>query len=288
MDPSAAREAWLAIEPVHAVVYFAPEAKPAYETAGLKGGWMGYFASRAAAMGPVPAEVVIATFYNFHPAQVRRAIPDAWRFAPPDRVLAARLEVADRALRRLLGPVAASPAVARASALLRRATEGLDPAGRPLFAAHASLGWPGEGHLALWHGATLVREHRGDGHVASLLAEGVDGCEANVLAVARGATTAETQRHARWWSEEEWAAAEARLLARGWLEPSGGLSEAGWRAVRRIEDRTDALALPPLRRLEDTDRAELLDIMRRLAGEIVLGGGVPFPNAMALPPPRGR
>jgi hypothetical protein len=80
-----AREMWRALETLHMTVYFAPEPRDAYRRAGLRGGWMGYFASRSAAMGPVPAEVVMATFYNFHPRMVRRAIPDAWGFAPPDR-----------------------------------------------------------------------------------------------------------------------------------------------------------------------------------------------------------
>src|SRR5215218_3445746 len=143
-------------------------------------------ASRSAAMGPVPAEVVVATFYNFHPRMVHRAIPDAWGFAPPEAVLAARLEGADAALRRLLGGWAEGPEAAEAAALGRRAMEGRDPAGRPLFAAHAALGWPEEPHLALWHAATLYREFRGDGHVACLLADGVDGCEAHVLAAGAG------------------------------------------------------------------------------------------------------
>src|SRR5215203_3932842 len=135
-----AREMWRALETLHMTVYWAPEPRDAYRQAGLRGGWMGYFASRSAAMGPVPAEVVMATFYNFHPRMVRRAIPDAWGFASPQRVLAARLEAAE------------------AAGLVRRAMEGQDPAGRPLFADHAALPWPEAAHLALWHGATLYRE----------------------------------------------------------------------------------------------------------------------------------
>jgi hypothetical protein len=123
-----ARRMWQALETVHMTVYFAPEPRDAYRRAGLRGGWMGYFASRSAAMGPVPAEVVVATFYNFHPRMVHRAIPDAWGFAPPEAVLAARLEGADAALRRLLGGWAEGPEAAEAAALGRRATKGRDRA----------------------------------------------------------------------------------------------------------------------------------------------------------------
>jgi len=137
-----ARRMWQALETLHMTVYFAPEPRDAYRRAGLRGGWMGYFASRSAAMGPVPAEVVVAAFYNFHPRMVHRAIPDAWGFAAPAEVLAARSEGADAALRRLLGGWVDGPEAAEAAALARRAMEGRDPAGRPLFAAHAALPWP--------------------------------------------------------------------------------------------------------------------------------------------------
>ena len=110
-----ARHMWRALETLHMTVYFAPEPRDAYRRVGLRGGWMGYFASRSAAMGPVPAEVVMATFYNFHPRMVRRAIPDAWGFAPPERVLAARFEGADAALRRLLGGWVEGPEVEEAA-----------------------------------------------------------------------------------------------------------------------------------------------------------------------------
>ncbi len=157
MDTDIARRMWWALEPYHAMVYFAPEARAAYGAAGLKGGWMGYFASRSAPMGPVPAEVVVATFYHFHPRLVHRAIPDAWTLSSPERVLAARYEGADTALRRLLGPVGGAAGLAEAAGLARRAAEGCDPAGRALFAGHASLPWPDGPRLALWHAATPTR-----------------------------------------------------------------------------------------------------------------------------------
>jgi hypothetical protein len=280
-----ARRMWQALETLHMTVYFAPEPRDAYRRAGLRGGWMGYFASRSAAMGPVPAEVVVATFYNFHPRMVHRAIPDAWGFAPPEAVLAARLEGADAALRRLLGGWAEGPEAAEAAALGRRAMEGRDPAGRPLFAAHAALGWPEEPHLALWHAATLYREFRGDGHVACLLADGVDGCEAHVLAAGAGQLPGAFLREYRGWSEEEWAAAAARLRARGLVTGDGRLTEAGRATRGAIEDRTDDLAVDPWRHLGEQGCARLLDLLGRPTRLIVQGRGVPFPNPVGLPEP---
>jgi hypothetical protein len=284
MRPETARILWQLLEPYHALVYFAPEAKPTFEEAGLKGGWMGYFASRAAAMGPVPAEVVIATFYNFHPNMVRRAIPDAWRLSTPERILEARRGVADVALRRLLGDGVASDEVSEAGTLARRAAEAADPAGRPLFAAHAALPWPEEPHLVLWHAATLLREFRGDGHVASLLAAGIDGCAAHVTMVAAGRYSAGMIRGFRGWSEEEWDQAVARLRKRGWLDGAGAFTEAGRAAREEVERRTDELALPPFEALgeEGCDRLALLmqAIHRRMEHD-----GMPFPNPVGVPRP---
>jgi hypothetical protein len=266
-------------------VYWAPEPRDAYRRAGLRGGWMGYFASRAAAMGPVPAEVVMATFYNFHPRMVLRAIPDAWGFAAPAEVLAARLGGVDAALRRLLGGWVEGPEVVEAAALGRQAMEGLDPSGRPLFAAHAALPWPEEPHLALWHGATLYREFRGDGHVACLVADGIGGCEAHVLAAGAGQLPGSVLRGCRGWSEEEWDAAVERLRDRGWMEKDGSLTEAG-RVAREVrEQRTDELSMGPWRQLGEEGCARLLQLLDEPGRRVVEGGGVPFPNPVGLPAP---
>jgi hypothetical protein len=280
-----ARRMWQALETLHMTVYWAPEPRDGYRRAGLRGGWMGYFASRSAAMGPVPAEVVMATFYNFHPRLVRRAIPDAWGFASPDRVLAARYAGADAALRRLLGPWADSPEAAEAAGLVGQAMADQDPAGRPLFAAHAALPWPEQPHLALWHGATCYREFRGDGHVACLLADGVGGLEAHLLAAAAGQLPGSFLRQARGWSEQEWAGAAAGLQARGWLAPDGSLTDAGRAARDDRERRTDDLAAAPWEQLGPAGCDRLLTLLAEPVRRVLEAGGIPFPNPVGLPAP---
>lgn len=281
MDRSVARTMWQLLEPCHAVVYFAPEARAVYTSIGLKGGWMGYFASRAAAMGPVPAEVVIGTFYNFHPAMVRRAIPDAWSFAAPQTVLGARYEVADAALARLLDGVD-TDLIRAAGGLARSVTEHCDPGGRALFAAHAALEWPDQPRLALWHAATLLREFRGDGHVLALVTNGVDGCEANVLSAAAGAFAADTQRSHRGWSDDDWQLAENRLRSRRLLDEHGMLSPGGRALRKEIEDVTDDLALRPFAAVGLAECEKLEEALLPLAAEIDRRGGVPYPNPMGL------
>lgn len=285
MRPEIARRMWRLLEPYHAVVYFAPEVKDAYREAGLKGGWMGYFASRAAAMGPASREVVTATFFNFAPGMVARAIPDAWSFSTPERALAARRGIVAAALPRLLGDDAHSPAVVEAVGLLRRGVEGCAPGGRPLFAAHAALAWPEEPHLALWHAATVLREHRGDGHVAALVGAGLDGCEALVLQAATGRVPRESLQPFRGWTEDEWAASEERLRVRGWIEDGARASATGFARRAEIEDVTDEAALAPWTTLGEEDCARLEELLEPLSLRIVESGGVPFPNAIGVPGP---
>jgi hypothetical protein len=248
MDRIVARKTWRTLEPYHGLIYFAPEATEAYAALGIHG-FDGYFASRAAAMGPVPAEVVVATFFNFNPTVVHHAIPAAWSIAAPERILEARYAAAGAALRRAAGALLDEPGVARAAALARAAAQACTPAGRPLYAAHASLAWPEGPALELWHAVTLLREFRGDGHVACLVDAGIDGCEALVLHAATGEVPAQVLQQSRQWSDEEWHAAVERLAERGLVTGDGTSTEAG-RALRdRVEARTDELALAPWRAL---------------------------------------
>lgn len=256
------RRTWRTLEPLHGMIYFSPEASAAYESLGLSGR-MGYFASRAAPLGPVPAEAVIATFYNFNPDLVRRAIPAAWRIASPADILAARLESAGATLRRVLGDAVDSPEMSRAAALARRAAESVvgELSGRPLYAAHAALPWPEAPHLVLWHAQTLLREYRGDGHLAALLAAGLSGIEALVTHAATGAVTAEVLRGTRGWPEADWAAAVQRLEERGWLA-EGALTEEGRRRREEIEEATDRMGMAPYTALGATGCEELRSLAR--------------------------
>jgi hypothetical protein len=280
MEPALARYIWQLIEPFHAIVYFAPDAVQICERAGFKGGWMGYFACRSAAMGAVGPEVVTATFYNFHPAMVARAIPDAWRFSTPEKALAARLEIADGAIRRTAG---ASPDVEDAADLLARVVSAGTAAGRPLFAANAATERPDTPHLALWWACTALREHRGDGHVACLTAADLDGCEAHVVSAAVGAVKPETQQLFRGWSEDEWAGAEGRLRDRGLLNGSGGLSPEGGALKERIEEDTDRLAAAPYSILSAIEIDHLVGALERITEPFV--AQTFYPNPMGLTPP---
>jgi hypothetical protein len=274
-------EIWRRLEAYHAIVYFVPETAPVYAAAGFKGYWMGYFASRSAALGAVPADVVTAAFYNFAPARVARAIPDAWARCSPEAAVTARLQVVDLSLRRLLGDLVDAPATAEAAALARSAVEACPRAGRTLFGAHAALPVPDEPHLALWWAATALREFRGDGHIAALLTAGVDGCEANVISVALG-TAPPQQRDYRGWTETEWAMAAERLRDRGWLTAEGTLTAEGRSARDAVEATTERLAEPVPAILGPEGVSRLTECLHPLVQRIIEADAIPFPNAMGL------
>jgi hypothetical protein len=274
---------WQTLEPYHAVTYFSAESRTAFKDVGLRGFWMGYFAGRAAPMGPVGPGVVTATFFGFRHDMVARALPDAWSFASVTDVLAARLRGVDAALRSLLGDEIASDSVAEAATLARTAAEAGGRAGRPLFAANADLPWPAEPHLVLWQAATLLREHRGDGHVVALAAAGLDGCESHVTLVAEGALARDVLQPNRGWSDEDWAGAEQRLRARGWLADDGALTGHGraWRLdVERV---TDELAAEPWQTLGEDGTNRLATIVRPLSRRVAEGGAFPVPNPIGVP-----
>lgn len=264
VDTDTVRMLWRRLEPVHGFIYFAPEAAQAYAELGLDGR-DGYFASRAAAMGAVGPEVVVATFFNFKPELVHAALPAAWETTTPAAVLDARLAAADAALRRMLGDDVDHPDLAAAAELARTAALAGNPCGRPIFAAHAGLPWPTAPHLVLFHAVTLLREHRGDAHVAALTLEGYDAVEALVTHLASGelALPPSLLQGTRGWSDDEWEAGQERLRRRGHLDPSGDLTltEAGRAARDRVEASTDAAALGPWSALSDPD----IDRLRELS-----------------------
>jgi hypothetical protein len=274
-----ARKAHKTLEPLHVVAYFSPEATDAYRATGARG-LQSYFGVRSAPMGIVAPEVVVASFYNFAPYVVARAVPSVWDATTPEALFQARLDGVDATYRRILGDdVVSSSEMAEAAAIAREAATGLAMEGRPLFAGHARLDWPEPAHLQLFHAQTLLREHRGDGHVAALALARLDGVEALVthlgLAGPGGSMPLQMVRATRGWTDEDWDAGVARTKARGLVGGDGACTDAG-RALREsIEAQTDAAALEPYERLGTERTNRLRDLARpwsRAISEQLFGG----------------
>jgi hypothetical protein len=279
---SVPRQLWSLFEAMHAVTYFAPAAGEAFEAAGLRGFWRRYFAGRAAPLGAVGAGPVTAAFFGFAPAMVARALPDVWTRITPAAALAARVEGARGALAALLDAVPPAQ-VAEAAELLSEAARAVDLPGRVLAAANADLPWPADPLGRLWHAATILREQRGDGHVAALLTAGVDGNESVVWRCAlEGGTLDASMRQARGWTDEQWQAATERLVDRGWLAANGTATPIAQAAYAQVETLTDELAAGPWRRLgtEQTQRcARLLEPLAARAWTVL-----PADNPIPLRP----
>lgn len=282
-DPGLARRMWHQLEPLHALFWYSPEvfAEAAALGYGTDARWPSYFAWRAAPLGPAGPEAVASAFYSFSPRMVAEHVPAAWTVASPGRVLDARLRAVDRMYRTLLGDALAGPELAEAAALARAAAEAASTAGRPLAAANADLPWPDEPHLVLWHAAGVLREQRGDGHVAALLAAGLDPVEALVSFAAIGAASEETFA-SRGWTDAEWSAARDRLASRGLVRADGAATDRGRELRDSVERTTDDLAYGPWRALGPDKAERLARLAMPILVKVLETGLMPAQNTLGI------
>ncbi len=278
-EPRLARRFFDRFEAVHAITYFSPESRAAFDGLGYRGFWMGYFAGRSAPLGIVPAEVVSAMFYNFAPSRVAKALPAAWEVAPPGSALRAREDSAVATLRRY---GLTDDGVRAAADLAAKAARHAPLDGRPLFAANAALPWPTESLAQLWHATTLLREQRGDAHVAVLASSGLSGRESNVLHAAAGRVPVEMMMRSRDYDEVQWRDYQSRLAERGLLDTDGALTDAGRELKQHIEDTTDALSLSALDALDDAEVEALFRALTPITRAVVAAGDVPAATPMGL------
>ena len=272
MDISRSRALWHALEPVHAMVYFTPEPKAEYDALGLEP-IAQYFASRSAPMGAVTHQVVAATFYNFSPGLVKRAMRDAWSTTTPEALVKARLRGVARALERFHNENAFE--TSEATALAAEACEVLSPEGRALYAGHADQPVPDHPLLALWHYLTLLREHRGDGHSIALAAHGFSGLDALLTSAGYSKLSREHLVKMRGFRPEAWEAGVGALQERGWLNEEGERTSIGDAERQAMEETTDLLALAPVRHLGEAKVDRLIELLAPASASIVAGGALP-------------
>jgi hypothetical protein len=248
------------VDPIHTVAtYFADEPTDALKALGLRNYWDGYFAGRAAPLGArVPADVVHAIFYNFAPGEVARHIPRVWDTVTPEVALAAREQGSVAALRRILGDLADSPGLARAADLATKAGTSAATEGRILYSALRTLPIPEEPVARLWHAATLLREHRGDGHIAALVGAGIGGTEAHVLLALYEGMPAEKFGRIHHLPAAQLGVVVEGMRARGLIDDSGWLSDVGRQTKERVEALTDDLAWQAYAVLEPSELDQLI------------------------------
>ena len=255
-----ARAMWTLYEPIHAITYFAAGARVEFEQAGLRGFWRGYFAGRAAPLGAVGPAPVVGLFNSFAPVMVERALPAVWDLVSPADALAAR----SRGAVVVLAGLADAREAARLGDLLAPIVAAHEPAGHALGAANLALPEPDDPHARLWQSCTSLREHRGDGHVAALVAVGVTGADIVVLRCGINWDRA-VHQPARGWSDEEWLAATSRLVRRELLDADGKATQAGRAVVTEAEEITNQAAASPWEVLAPGDVLEVARSLRPLA-----------------------
>jgi hypothetical protein len=262
---SIARRMFELVEPIGAIPYSADEPNEAMFALGFTNYWDTYFAGRAAPLGLATAEVVDALFYNFAPGEVARHIPKVWRTTTPEAAIAARRLGSGNALRRILGDRVDSPAFARAADLLLKAATSAPPDGRPMYAALRALPVPDDAVGRLFHAASLLREHRGDGHIVALRVEGVGGLEAHVLLALDMGMPAEKFGRIHHLPSAQLAVVIDGMCDRGLIGDDGWLSERGRAVKQRVEELTDDLAAGPYESLEPDELDELMATLEPLA-----------------------
>ncbi|MFJ8739367.1 hypothetical protein ACIRL2_08345 [Embleya sp. NPDC127516] len=282
--PTLARRFWEAIEPVHAVVYFAPEPAEAARALGLIGWWMGYFAGRLAPLGAVRAPEASALCFAFAPGRVARALPDAWAYTTPEKMLDTRIGAVETALARSLPAVGERHLEALVD-LLERAVEGCGYEGRALAAAWAGVRRPDGVAGRLWLASTVLREHRGDGHVIAVAHAGLTGIEAGPTHAATGNVPRELLQSTRGWSDAQWEQARRRLVAKGLLDRDSRLTRSGGALRRDVEHATDRLAADPVTLLGEAGVEEAIRLAAPLGRHLVDSGLIPVPNPIGAPRP---
>jgi hypothetical protein len=260
-----ARRMFELVEPIGVIPYSTDEPNEAMFALGFTNYWDTYFAGRAAPLGLAPAEVVDALFYNFAPGEVARHIPEVWRTTTPEAAIAARQMGCVKALRRILGDRIEDPAFARAAELLVKAATSAPWEGRPMYAALRAIPIPDGVVARLFHAASLLREHRGDGHIAALMIEGVGGLEAHVLLALEMGMPAEKFGRIHHLRAAQITAVIDGMRDRGLIGDDGWLSEQGRAVKHRVESLTDQLAAKPYESLEPGELADLVNTLEPVA-----------------------
>src|SRR5262245_2606206 len=268
------------------VSYGSPDTREAFAALGFVDRQMDYFAARSAPMGAVPVEVAIPASFGFNPCKGRRYIPAAWELASPEQILDVQRGAVDAALTRLLGDWISSPDAKELAATTRSVAEGCDYVGRQLTAGLASLPWPDEPHMVIWHAFTILRELRGDSHIAVLVAHGFDGCDCHPMMLAASAGGCEchqafgryaardlvnmppdpSQGADREWPIVDKQRAVERLRDRGLLNDDFSISPAGMELHLEMERETDlASARACARQLDDAEVERVAELLEQPA-----------------------
>src|SRR6201994_4376320 len=269
-----ARRMFELLEPICLVTFMADECNQEMTALGHQTYWDGYFAGRAAPLGRGPAEGVHAVLYSFADGGVARASPSAWEKIPPEASLAGRIRGSAASLRRILGDeLAGAPGLTRAADLTTKAATSAPMEGRVMYAGMRTLPVPSDPVARLWHSATMLREHRGDGHIAALVGARIGGTESHVLsALDMGIHPPESFGRIHHLPKKRLAEVMDGLRERGLVDADGRFTEVGRETKQRIEALTDELAGQPYEALSPAELDELIAELEPITARLVATG----------------
>lgn len=285
MSEHLSRQMWRIFEPIHAAIYFYPPAAQSYRDLGLKGGWMGYFATRSASLGTPGKDLVQSIFYHFSPDLVGRAIPDAWKYATPEQILDTRMTIAQEMLSNFESHFQ-DPALRSDIDLLLEISRSLPGEGRPLFASLRGLDWETSPHLKIFGAVTLLREHRGDTHNAALASYNISGAQSNILQIANRAVSFEVISPNRGWSDQSWTEAMEDLKDKGIITNESTnqqteLTQKGQQIKNSIENLTDESS-NPWSKISAQKLQDLTELLKPISDAVKESGLFPKENAIGL------
>jgi hypothetical protein len=237
-EPSPARALRDAIEPLACLSIWSPEAAEGYAALGLDDYFAAYVRQRTAPLGTPPTAVAVCALGVFAPDLVGPPYETGAAAAALAELVRVRIDAPGATLRRLLGDIdAGAAAVTRA---LRRGIDAADRTARPLFTGLTVELWPSDPLAALVHACHLLREHRGDSHLAVCAVAGLDSATMNVLTELWCGFPLGAYTSSRGWSSEQIDTAVAGLRGRG-LVDGNVLSATGVSYRAHLEARTDAM-----------------------------------------------
>ncbi|MEZ5412338.1 MAG: hypothetical protein R2761_30170 [Acidimicrobiales bacterium] len=271
--PSVARRLRDAIEPIAMHPVWSRRTNEALAAHGLDF-FSGYAWGRAAALGEPASAVVVSSFAVFEPALIGGVYEVGRAACGRDQLLSTRFSATTASLAAVLD--GAEGDVAGVALRLRDAALGLDQAGRPLYAGLAGIPLSDDPVEVLWRSAEMIREHRGDSHIAACVAAGLDAVAMSILTELWVGYPLGEYSGSRGWAPETLAASADQLRADGLLDGSE-LSADGLALRNRIEDATDRAQAQLVARLGD-DVEGLLADLDRWSGRCVAAAAFP-PNA---------
>ena len=244
LSPSVSRALWAAAEPIVLLGLAGPEPQEAMTALGMPG-QSNFVALRGAPLGKAAPAVVAAAFHGFPRSRFEIHLTPIWEYVEPAAVIDATHAAVAKLMRRIVGADLDAAELARVGGLLAEVAASLDVAGRPLAAANQAIESPAEPWAKFWRAWTVLREFRGDTHVAELVAHDLSVIEAQVLGSAwkPEALDVEMLRSSRKLDDEVWQRGQDSLHARGLLDDAGVLTAAGVALRQDIEVRTDIACL---------------------------------------------